>query len=73
MKPERSEIIIEDGIKYQVDYYAGGGIIKYPWVDPDIPQPEPEPMPEPEPTEFEIIEDALTTLYEEILSLKGVE
>ena len=40
--PEWSEIVEEDGIKYQIDHYEGGGTVKYQWVDPDAPPP-PEP------------------------------
>ena len=43
MEPEWSEVVEEDGIKYQIDHYEGGGTIKYPWVDPDAPPPPAPP------------------------------
>lgn len=72
MKIAKTEVIEENGIKYQKDTYDNGAIITQPWQDPDAPIPEPEPMPEPEPTidENDTILTAISELYEQNLSLQ---
>lgn len=72
-----TEIIEENGVKYEVDTYDNGMVVKYPWVDPDAPQPEPEPQPTPTPsvTMEELnanqltIMEALTDLYQTIADM----
>lgn len=77
MKIVNTEIVEIDGVKYQIDTYDTGAVVKYPWTDPDAPQPEPEPQPTPTPsiTMEELnqnqltIMEALTDLYSTIADM----
>lgn len=59
MKIVNTEVVEIDGVKYEVDTYDTGAIVKYPWTDPDEPQPEPEPEPEETVSTAEMLEAVL--------------
>lgn len=65
----KTEIIEENGVKYEKTIYDDGSYTILPWVDPDAPIPEPTPEPE-EPTDTEMIMDAIATIYEAVLENK---
>lgn len=72
MKITKTEVVEENGVKYQIDTYESGATVKFLWQDPNAPIPEPEPIPDvpQEMTDNEKIMLALTELYEQTEQLK---